>query len=456
MSFVANSLISMYMKVGLCGDAVSVSSSVLDPNLVHYNALISGFVENHLPHKSVELFKSVILQGLLPDKFTFVALSGVSPESTHLTTGLLLHCLALKLGLASIPFVGNLVMTMYSKFGSFESMEKAFRSIEQKDVISWNTLMTACSQSYECLKGLNFFKEMFTDRTIQPDEFTFTNLLAHCGKLASIHHGKQIHTRLIRTDLLLDTGIFNALVDMYSKCGSLKNANTVFEKIPYRNLVSWNTMIAGFGNHGLGQDAIAIFEKMQCEGIKPDSLTIVGLLIACNHSGLVDKGLEYFDHMTETYGISPDLEHFSCLIDMLGRAGRLQEAESYIDKYPSFGNDPIILGSLLSSSRLHKDVSIGERLARRILQLGPITTSPYVLLSNLYASDADWEGAAEARKLLRFSGLKKEPGYSQIEFNGSFERFTIGDFSHSRIDDIKHVLGNLNWVATEISVSYAS
>ncbi|KAL5541134.1 hypothetical protein UlMin_044381 [Ulmus minor] len=441
-SFVSNSLISMYMKCGHFSDAVSVFESTSEPNSVSYNALINGFIENKLPEKGFEVFKCMQRQGLVLDRFSFVGALEICSFSNNLLTGMALHCQTIKRKLDTNPFVGNMIITMYSVFNLVEEAEKAFRLIEEKDVISWNILITACSHSVDHEKGLRIFEEMTKKHSVIPDDFTFASVLAACAGLASIQYGKQVHAHLIRTRIYQDVGVGNALVNMYAKCGSIRYAYDVFTRIPHHNLVSWNTMIAGFGIHGLGARAVDIFEQMMENWVKPDSVTFIGLLMACNHAGLVEMGKVYFNSMEDTYGIAPDLEHFSCLIDILGRAGRLTEAEEYMRKFP-FGHHPVVLCSLLSACRLHGDVVFGAHVARDLLKLQPVTTSPYVLLSSLYASDDMWDNAAEARKMLNGRGLRKEPGYSLVEVNGSFEKFTVGNLSHSRIEEIKDTLRTL-------------
>ncbi|KAK0598030.1 hypothetical protein LWI29_030880 [Acer saccharum] len=448
-SFVSNSLISMYMKCARCDDALSVYEEVSEPNSVSFNALIGGFVENQQPEKGFELFKLMHRQGLMPDCFTFAGLLEICNNSNNLKMGMVLHCHTIKLKLDSTAFVGNLIMTMYSKFSLVEEAEKVFRLIEEKDVISWNTLIAACSHCADHEKGLRVFKEMSKDCSVKPDDFTHASVLAACAGLASVLHGKEIHAQLIRARLGQDVGVGNALVNMYTKCGFIGYSYEVFSKMLHRNLVSWNTIIAGYGNHGLGRMAIKSFEQMITMGIKPDSVTFVGLLIACNHAGLVEEGELYFNSMEETYRIRPNIEHFSCLIDLMGRAGKLPEAEEYMKRFP-FGMDPVVLGSLLSACRSHGDVVMGERLAKQLLNLQPVSTSPYVLLSNLYASDAMWVDVAEARKMLKGSGMKKEPGYSMVAVKGTFEKFTVGDFSHSRIQEIKYMLKILRWAAVDV------
>ncbi|KAF8377269.1 hypothetical protein HHK36_030644 [Tetracentron sinense] len=450
-SFVSNSLMSMYMNCGLCNDAFSVFTSISEPNSVSYNAMIAGFAENMQPERGCEVFKLMHHRGLVPDRFTFLGVLGLCTDAEDLLRGMELHCQTIKLGLDITPFIGNVILTMYAKCNLIEEAQAAFKSIEEKDAISWNTLIVACSQCADHSKGLKVFREMAKAAGVRPDDFTFASALAACAGLASIRHGGQIHAHMIRTRLDQDAGVGNALMNMYSKCGCIGYANTVFHHMVHRNLVSWNTILGGFGNHGLGRKALELFGQMQVMEVKPDPVTFIGLLTACNHAGLVDEGRAYFNSMAEDYKIVPEIEHFSCLIDLLGRAGRLKEAEEYMEKSP-FGRDPVILGSLLSACRLHGDVVVGERMANRLLELQPVITSPYVLLSNLYASDGRWDAVAEARKMLKGSGVKKEPGHSLIEVKGIVEKFTVGDFSNSRMEEIVGVLRSLSWPASETSL----
>ncbi|KAB1204286.1 hypothetical protein CJ030_MR8G020403 [Morella rubra] len=450
-SFVSNSLISMYMNCGQCNDALSVYTSISEPNSVSYNALIAGLAENRLLEKGFEVFKLMHRQGYVVDRFTVVGALEICTDLGELAVGTALHAQTIKLELDSTPFVGNVIMSMYARFNCINEVEKVFGIVGEQDVISWNTFINAYSHCEDHAKGLSVFKEMASDRGVRPDDFTFTTVLAACAGIASIRHGKQIHAHRIRTRLYQDVGVGNALVNMYAKCGSIEYAFCVFNKMLHRNILSWNTMIAGFANHGLGGRALDLFEQMKAMGLKPDSSTFVGLLMACNHAGLVNEGEFIFSSMEETYEISPDIQHFSCLIDMLGRAGRLTEAEMYIKKFP-FGHDPVVLGSLLSACRLHGHVVIGERMARQLLKIHPLSSSPYILLANLYASDEMWGDVAEARTMLKGSGLRKTPGHSLIEVKGIFEKFTLGDFSHSRLDAIKNILRTLNWAMREVSL----
>ncbi|GAB4860591.1 hypothetical protein Ancab_035752 [Ancistrocladus abbreviatus] len=443
-SFVSNAIISLYMRCGLCDDAITVfSSKMIIPNSVSYNSMIAGFVKNGQPIKGLQVFRSMHQQGFIPDRFTYAGVLRACTDTDDLQKGRELHCKVIKLKLDSTPFIGNVIMSMYAKFNLTEEAEKAFNLIEGKDIISWNTIIAACSHTADYVKGLGIFKELLKETTVMPDDFTFSSVLAACAGIASIFHGKQMHAHLIRQRCYEDIGVENALLNMYAKCGCIRYAYTIFNIMNCPNLVSWNSIIAAFGHHGLGKKALELFEQMKKMRVKPDYVTFIGLLIACNHAGLVDEGQNLFDSMVDCYGIGPGIEHVSSLIDMLGRAGRLDHVERYVKKFP-VSNDPIILGSLLSACRLQGEVVAGELLGEKLLELLPGTTSPFVLLSNLYAADKIWRGVVEVRKMLKSSGLKKEPGHSLIEVNGVVEKFTVGDFSHSWIEEIKGILITLS------------
>ncbi|KAK8966722.1 Pentatricopeptide repeat-containing protein [Platanthera guangdongensis] len=448
-SFVYNSLISLYMKCGCTQPALLLFSSISKPNSVSYNSLITGFWENSQLEKGLELFGVLIRQGLQPNQFSYAAVFGICTTKEDIVSGRGLHCHTIKLGLDRSAFVGNVILRMYAKCGSFGDLENTFLHINGKDVITCNTYIAACSYFGEHSKGLMIFREMDNTYGLDPDNFTLSGVLTACSELSSFRYGTQIHGHLIRTRVELDIGVFNAIMNMYAKCGCFKYACHIFRSMPERNLVSWNTIIVGLGYHGHGRIAVKVFERMKVHGLKPDSVTFTGLLTACCHAGLVDEGKSYFDSMEEA-GYPPKVEHLSCLIDLFGRAARLEDAEAYANMFP-FGNDSIIWGSILSSCRLYGNLVVGERVAGKILELQPSTSSPFVLLSTLYASDARWDSVAMSWKILRCSGVKKEPGYSLVNVNDVSEKFTVGFFSHSRIEEIFDTLRSLSLEAERFS-----
>lgn len=417
LTFVVNSLILVYMKCGMCADALSVfnDTNFVLPTLVSYNIAITGLVENKLQEKGMELFTIMLGRGLVPDRFTFSGLFGAGETVYGLLMVMQLHCQMVKLGLDTVAFSGNVLMTLYSKFSLFEESEKAFWSIGKRDVVSWNAAITDCCRCEDNSKALDVFREMMEEHNVSPDDYTYASVLSAAAGLASVRIGKEIHARLIRTRPCedWDVGVGNALVNMYAKSGYISSGYSVFEQMEVHNLVSWNTIIAAFANHGHAEKVISLFEEMTRSGVEPDSITFLELLTACNHSGLANEGRVIFDSMSRVYGITPEVEHLCCLVDLLGRVGRFNEAEYYTRKHVT-DDDEVVLGCLLSACLLHGEVSVGERIAKRLIQLHPVTTSPYVLLSNLYASNMNWDCVLDARNLLEVRGLRKEAACSSL------------------------------------------
>ncbi|KAK6147425.1 hypothetical protein DH2020_018337 [Rehmannia glutinosa] len=454
-SFVLNSLILMYMKCGMRDEAslIFTDSKPKFLTLVSYNIAITGLVETKQVEKGIEMFTAMCRQGLVPDRFTFAGLLGTGEPIYDLSVVMQLHCQMVKLGLDYMAFSGNVLIILYSKFDLIKESEKMFRSIVKRDAISWNTAIVAFCHCNENSKALTVFRDMMMDHNVSPDDFTYANVLSAVAGLANMRNGKEIHAHLIRTRPDGDIGVGNALINMYAKSGSISLSYTIFERMEIHNLVSWNSIISAFANHGLAEKAIALFQEMARNRPEPDSVTFLELLTACNHCGLANEGQAVFNMMREVYGITPSVEHLCCLVDLLGRAGRVTEAVEYTRKY-SIGDDVVVLGSLLSACRLHGGIIDGEQIAKRLLELHPVTTSPYVLLSNLYASNRKWDGVSRARKVMQVSGLRKEAAYSMIQVKGSMEKFITGDFSHSRMDDILNLLRNLMCTKDEDMLCY--
>lgn len=450
-TFVCNSLISLYMKCGRSDDAVVIFTGMPAPTLVSFNAMIAGFADDLQFQRSLDLFRIMNQRGLRGDQFSLVPVFGAlaAAGDVQAAAGASLHCMALKLGLDRTAFVGNAMLAMYSRSGSIREAERVFQLIEDKDTVSCNTFMAACSRCGDHAKALYVIRSMLEGHGPEPDGFTLAGALAASAGLASVRHGGEIHGRLLRSGAPIDAAVCNALMNMYAKCGRIGCAESLFLLFPERNLISWNTMIAGLGSHGRGSRALQLFEEMQAAGVPPDSCSFSGLLAACSHSGKVEEALALFDSMEEQFGVIPGPEHLSSMVDLLGRAGRLKEAEDYL-KASSFSKDHVAWGSLLASCRLHGELAVGRRVAERLLELRPPSSSPYVLLSSLYAVAGRWREAAGVRRLLKGSGLRKEPGHSLIQVDGVVERFTVGDLSHSRIEEIRATLGHLNQAARKL------
>jgi pentatricopeptide repeat protein len=418
-SFVSNSITSMYMKCGCFDEGYDVFRTLAEPTVVSYNAVISGLAASSRPEKGLEAFRLMKLRGLRPDRFSYAAALGMCSDLGNPNIGAALHCDIAKIGLGVTAFVGNVILDMYSKHGTLAEAEQVFLSVEEKDAVTWNTYIAAHSRRGGHMEALQLFKDML-GTSIRPDNFTHASALAACAELSLIRHGRQVHCHLIRSREDTDVAVCNAIITMYARCGRMVSAARAFDQLRRPNLCSWNALISGFSKQGHAKEAMEAFERMKEAGIAPDSITFTGLLAACNHAGSVSQGVEYLRSMSGTYGVSPGAEHVSCVVDLLGRAGRLKEAEDHV-LASAFRDDPVVLGSLLSASRVHGDTGVGERAAGRLLALGPAaaTSSQYALLAHLHASGGRWAGAAEAWRMMLEGGAaarKKDAGRSVVDF----------------------------------------
>ncbi|KAE8686540.1 putative Pentatricopeptide repeat (PPR) superfamily protein [Hibiscus syriacus] len=398
---VSNHILNIYVKCGRINFARQLFDEMSERTLISWFAMISGYDQAAIPLSALDLFFQM---RIAPNEYIFSCAISACSSLTLLGEGQQIHAQSFKSEYASVSFVSNSLIQMYMKCGFIENQQaekgfQVFKHMHQGGLLpnhfTFVGFLGSCADSNALHRGWHCicqiikhrldstafiaFGEMFNAYHMRPDDFTFSTVLSASVAHASLSFGKQIHAHLIRTRPNQDVGVNNALTNMYAKCGSIAYAYNVFNRMPHRNLVSWNTIIVAFGNHGIGSRAVEHFEQLRANGLEPDCVTFVGLLMACNHAGMVDD-------MPETQGIAPDIEHFSCLIDMLGRAGGLNKAEDYMRRF-AFGEDVVLLGSLLSACRLHGDVTMGERLAKRLLKHEGVSTSPYVLLSSLYASD---------------------------------------------------------------------
>ncbi|PQP91927.1 pentatricopeptide repeat-containing protein [Prunus yedoensis var. nudiflora] len=339
---------------------------------------------------------------------------------------------------------------MYCKCRMMEEAEKIHDRTEEQTMVSWNAIISGFSLHKQNEDAQRYFSQML-EMGAEPDNFTYATVLDTCANLATVGLGRQIHAQIIKHELQLDAYIASTLVDMYSKCGNMQDSYLMFKKAPKRDAVTWNAMISGYANFGLGEDALRIFENMQLENVKPNHSTFVSILRACGHIGQVEKGLHYFRTMRNDYGLQPQLEHYSCMVDIIGRSGQVHEALRLIQDMP-FEADDIIWRTLLSICKLHGNVEVAEKAASSILQLDPQDSSTYVLLSNIYAEAGMWGEVSKMRKTMKRSKLKKEPGCSWIEVKDELHAFLVGDKAHPRCNEVYEKLNLL--VAEMMRVGY--
>ncbi|XP_042489682.1 LOW QUALITY PROTEIN: pentatricopeptide repeat-containing protein At3g02330, mitochondrial-like [Macadamia integrifolia] len=437
---VTNAILDMYGKCGALVEAHGVFDLMDRRDAISWNAIIAAYEQNGCEEETLFLFSSMLHSRLEPDEFTYGSILKACAGAA-LNYGKEIHGRVIKSGLGLDLFVGGALVDMYSKCGTMDEAEKLHDKIENQTMVSWNSIISGYSLQKQSEEAQKFFSRML-EMGLQPDNFTYATVLDNCANLATIGLGKQIHAQIIKQDLIFDVFISSTLVDMYSKCGNMQDSRLMFEKMPERDFVSWNAMISGYAQHGLGEEALKIFEKMQLENVKPNHATFVAVLRACGFVGLVEKGLHYFHLMLQDYGLDPQLEHYSCMVDIIGRSGKVDEALKLISEMP-FEADAVIWRTLLSVCQIHRNVEVAEQAARSILELDPQDSAAYVLLSNIYAEAGMWGEVSKIRKMMKQNRLKKEPGCSWLEVQSKMNIFLVGDKAHPKCKEIYEMLDEL-------------
>ncbi|RZC56130.1 hypothetical protein C5167_014979 [Papaver somniferum] len=405
--FVGSGLIDMYGKCCEMGYAEKVFDEMPERNLVSWNSLIVGFSKNRLYEKAMTVFKEVLV---CPDQVSFSTVLSACANSGNFCFGRQVHGVGIKHGLVELAYVKNSLVDMYSKCVGFEEALKLFRTIGDKDVVTWNVMVMGLLQNNCFEEACNCFWVMRSEG-VSPDEASLSTALHASASLGALDQGALIHNQIIKSGFMSNTCVSSALVTMYAKCGGLVDARRVFDEIEDRSVVCWTAMIAACQLHGFGDQVIDMFEEMLVKGIKPDRITLVCVLSACGYTGRVEEGLKYYDSMKWLYGIEPGSEHYACIVDMLSRAGRLDEAKMFVESMP-LEPDPLVWGALLGGCRKYSNLEIGREVAERLFKMEPRNSGNYVLLSNIYARYGMLEKAKEVRKMMGLSGVKKEPGYS--------------------------------------------
>ncbi|KAF4382866.1 hypothetical protein G4B88_021649 [Cannabis sativa] len=330
----------------------------------------------------------------------------------------------------------------YAKWGDLDSARSFFNCMPEKNVISWTAMIAGYSQNNQPKEALILFQDMMK-AGLFPIENTLVCVLSACGQLGCLDLGQWIHRCCINPKGVQQSVILsNALIDMYAKSGSIYTAASLFNEMPLRNLVSWNTMIAGYASHGYAKQALILFEQMKNAGFEPDSITFVAVLSACSHGGLVSEGREHFKSMLRDYKLEPREEHYACLIDLLGRIGLLDQAYHLIRNMPMLPSESA-WGALLNACRMHGNVELAKLSAQKLLEMDPQDSGIYVLLANTLANNKKWVDVRMVRSMMREVGVKKSPGRSLIEIEGEFHEFLAGDDSHPQSKEIYKVINNV-------------
>ncbi|KAF3442487.1 hypothetical protein FNV43_RR16403 [Rhamnella rubrinervis] len=442
---VKNSVLKMYTKLGSIDEVESIFGEVDRRDVVSWNVLISFYSSGRDVIKVAAIFNEMRVE-VEPSIETLTSVISAFGKSGNLFQGENLHCLAIKSGYLD-DVLHTSLLDLYAKCGEFESLDRLFKEISHTNNITWSATMSGFIQNGYFNEAVELFHQMQA-AGLEPSIENLRNLVDAYTNLGALQLGKRIHGYLIRKCLLHRSEVCNnhletSILNMYIRCGSISTARVCFNRMLIKDVVTWTSMIEGYGSHGLGVEALKIFDLMIGEGITPNGVTFLSLLSACSHSGLVSEGCEIFSSMKWKFGIESELDHYTCMVDLLGRYGKLKEALVIVTKMIALP-DSRIWGALFSASRVHNHREVGEYAAKKLLELEVEDMGYYTLMSNAQASVGQWGEVEEIRRVMRNKELKKKPGWSCTEYKGRIHGFVSGDRSHFQAQEIYEVLGCLS------------
>ncbi|GAV80995.1 PPR domain-containing protein/PPR_2 domain-containing protein [Cephalotus follicularis] len=441
--YVDNALMDMYATCGASMDkACMVFLHLKERNAVSWTTMIAGYTHRGDGHGGLQIFRQMLREEAELNPYSFSIAVRACTSIGSLAFGQQIHTAVTKCGLESNLPVTNTILDMYCRCGCLSEANQYFHEMIHKDLITWNTLIAGYERS-DPSESLYIFSLMDSEG-FSPNCFTFTSVLAACANLAILNCGQQVHGGIICRGLNRNLELSNALIDMYAKCGNINDSHKVFSELSERNLVTWTSIMIAYGAHGYGKEAVVMFDEMVRSGIRPDRIVFMAVLSACSHAGLVDEGLRYFKTMMGDYSITPDQEIYGCVVDLLGRAGRVEEAYQLIQSMP-FKPDESVWGALLGACKEHRHPNLGKLAAERALDLRPNMVGAYLMLSNIYASEGKWGEFAKMRKMMRGMGSKKEVGRSWIQVRDHVYSFVVGDRTGHQVKFVNGVLELLIW-----------
>ncbi|KAJ4969134.1 hypothetical protein NE237_015835 [Protea cynaroides] len=464
-TFIQTALVRVYAHCGRIFEARLMFDKMAHRDVVTWSIIIEGYCQSGLYKEAFLLFDEMKSSGVEPDEMVLATILSACGRAGNLDYGRVIHeyitrknvtldshlqsalitmysnCGAMDL--AQLLFdkmspknlvVSTAMVSAYSKLRNVEAARSIFNQMVEKDLVCWSAMISGYAESDWPQEGLKLFDEMRVSG-IKPDQITMLSVISACAQLGALDQAKWIHTFTYENGFGDILPVNNALIDMYAKCGSLDGARSVFDRMPRRNVVSWTSMITALAVHGDADNALKLFQRMKDEGIKPNQVTFVGVLYACSHAGLVEKGRQVFASMVEEFNITPKHEHYGCMVDLLGRANLLREALAVVEAMP-FPPNVVVWGSLLAACRVHGEVELGEFAAKRLLELEPNHDGAHVLLSNIYAKAKRWDDVGAVRNMMKQRGITKERGWSRIEINREIHEFVTADKTHRMTDMI--------------------
>lgn len=433
--FVQNTLIHMYASCGELEIARNVFDEMPRRDVMTWNSILAGYAKNGRWDEVVRLFREMQELGVEFDEVTLISVSTACGRVADLELGEWIDEYVDANGLKGNLALITSLIDMYGKCGQVDTARRLFDQMDRRDVVAWSALISGYSQVNRCREALDLFKKM-QEANVEPNEVTMVSVLYSCAALGALETGKWVRFYIKKKKMKLTVILGTALIDFYAKCGSIEGSIEVFDKMPSRNVFSWTALIQGLASNGQGKKALEYFKLMQEKNIDPNDVTFIGILSACSHAGLVDEGRKLFISMSNDYGIEPRIEHYGCMVDILGRAGLIQEAYEFIKNMPIQPN-AVVWRTLLASCKAHKNVRIGEESLKNVIRLEPAHSGDCILLSNLYASVGRHDDALRVRNQMKEKGTNKTaPGCSLIELDGEIYEFFAEDNRHPHSKEV--------------------
>ncbi|XP_047328570.1 pentatricopeptide repeat-containing protein At2g22410, mitochondrial-like [Impatiens glandulifera] len=472
-SLVQNALIHFYSRSDCLFNAVKVFDESPERDVVSWTTMIDAYSQNHLPDEALNLFNLMLSSGIEPNYITMITVLSACSQKKDLTIAKSIHEYMKSTNVKQTLNLTNALLDMYVKCGCLLTAEEIFRKMEVKDVfswtsmingysinndlklarecfdqmpyrniVSWNAMIAGYSQNNQPKNAVLLFHEM-TKAGFIPIENTLVCVLSACAQLGFMEEGRKIKSFYIDNNKIrLSLILANAFIDMYAKCGDIQGAEEIFHGMKERDLITWNSMIMAYASHGYAEKALIIFNSMQNVGFNPDDITFIAVLSACSHGGLAAKGKQYFETMELHFGLTPKMEHYACMVDVLGRNGLIEEAYEWITKMP-MEPDEAAWGALLNACRMFGNLEFGQIAGRKLLNLNPNDSGIYMNLTSIYSKKEKWLDVTKVRSMMREKGVKKMPGCSSIEVGDAVHEFLAADESHPLTEDIYRVLRDI-------------
>lgn len=465
----------MYALLGNAENARKLFDAMPERDVISWNVLISGYVRCRKFQDAVDVFRRMREEGnMKPDEATIASALTACVALKDLELGGEIHRYVVK-ELQITVIIGNALLDMYSKCGCLDIAREIFDGMPAKnvncvtslvsgyinsgrldearklfdrssfrDTVLWTAMINGYVQFNRFDEAVALFREMQNEQ-IKPDRFTVVALLTGCAQQGALEQGRWVHRYIDENGIVVDRVVATALIEMYAKCGFVKKSMEIFRGLKARDTALWTSIISALAMNGETAEALNLFTEMNQVGAKPDGITYIGVLSACNHGGLVDEACRHFHSMEKMFHIKPEMEHYGCMIDLLGRAGRLGEAEMFIKDVPKENKEIVVplYGALLSACRIHGNVEMSEQIFKRLSEIEVCDSGVCTLLANVYASAGRWEEAKQVRKEMKALGVRKYPGCSSIEVNGVVHEFLVGDGSHPEMADVCAMLNRI-------------